>query len=277
MITSISDNKIMDAFNTLIPILPNFFNNEVVFTISNTERFLNVVNSEHIKLNANIGELLPSKSAAAACINAKKITYVIVPKETFGIELQTIGIPIQDEHKNIIGSIALGTRTFKKEILEIVQNLSDSMEQISQIINNVSDEIQNIVNINTNILTKANKTKYHAEQTDDVLIIIKDVATRTNLLGLNASIEAARSGEYGRSFSVVAKEIRTLSTSSKTSTGKVYEILTSIKDSINIICESIQQSNSSIEDQSNQIEELANTINELTLTAKTLKKLSNAI
>lgn len=277
MINDIEDNKIIDAFNTLIPILPNFFKNEVVFTISNTERFLNLASSENIKLNAKTGDMLPKESAASVCMKAKEITSIIVPKETFGMELQAVGIPIKDKEQNIIGSIALGTRTFEKDILEISKNLSISMNQISQAANNVSDKVQKIVNINHHILKKSEKAKKQAEQSDDILNMIKGIANSTNLLGLNASIEAARAGQYGRGFGVVAKEIRKLSNSSKVSTGKINEILNSIRESINIISNNITDSNASFEEQSSQIEEIAATINELTLTTKTLKELSNNI
>ena len=70
----------------------------------------------------------------------------------------------------------------------------------------------------------------HTQQIGDIITTVNEIAEQSKLLALNASIEAARAGEYGRSFSVVANEMRDLAEQSKQATRQVRQLLSDIKD-----------------------------------------------
>jgi methyl-accepting chemotaxis protein len=76
-------------------------------------------------------------------------------------------------------------------------------------------------------------SKNEVKETDSILKFIRDVATQTNLLGLNAAIEATRAGEYGRGFNVVADEVRKLAVMSVDSAKKIENILDNLVASMN--------------------------------------------
>jgi len=75
------------------------------------------------------------------------------------------------------------------------------------------------------IRDQISKVETSARQIGQITLAVKDLADQSNMLALNAAIEAVRSGEHGRGFSVVAREIRTLADQSIKATGRIRDIL----------------------------------------------------
>jgi methyl-accepting chemotaxis protein len=117
--------------------------------------------------------------------------------------------------------------------------------------------------------------------TGQVLTIIKNVASQTNLLGLNAAIEAARVGEFGRGFSVVAAEIRKLSDSTSESIRQASQIITTIQGDSAQNQEQLEYIQKVIAQVAEAVSHLAGTVQETSSLAVQLNdfadKLSNKI
>jgi len=96
-----------------------------------------------------------------------------------------------------------------------------------------------------------------------VLDFINNIANQTNILGLNASIEAARAGAAGRAFSVVAEEIRKLARDSSRSTSEITAILTEITQVITEISGGLQQNAKITEAQSHNLQVITQNIDEI--------------
>lgn len=271
----ILNNTLQVAFNELIPYMQLFFEDEIAFTISSTECFLKVVNSANIKMNANPGDTLRPGGAAYECIKARKPMSTIVPKEVFGVEIKAIGIPVKDDCGTIVGSIVL-VKSLKRhyEILNLSRALSMSLNDLSEGSNMISTGIESAVQANDKILAEVQKAEASAKDTDEVIGFVKKVASQTNLLGLNAAIEASRAGEQGKGFSVVANEIRKLSNTSNTSINQINNTLDKIKSSVNKISGSIELTTDTFKGHLSEIQQMNASIQELNSMAIQLKNMA---
>lgn len=273
---SISDNKILDSFNNLIPYLHYFFEDDIAIGINDSEKCIRFEANKNLPTNVKAGDLIRPGSATYECTKSGQPVSMIVPKEVLGVGLKSIAVPVKGENGKVVGSFSIA-RSLKRqeEMLNISQNLSLALEQISSAINEVSAGIQHVADSSLIMIQAIDEAVGHAKDTGSVLKFVQTVADQTNLLGLNAAIEAARAGEAGRGFSIVAQEIRKLSSSSSKSAKDIGETLIKIQNSIAEISKSINETNEIFQEQAAALEQINATIQELSSTAKILEDMAS--
>jgi len=278
MESPISDNEILNSFNNMLPYLPYFYDDDVSFGIANTKSYLKMKYSPNLDLRLKEGDIIPEGGAVLMAMKSDQVIVKNVPKEVYGIPFRSYAIPIHNEQGEVVGCIVIGKSLVKRnELTNLSETLTSALDQISTAINNLSSGIQNVVDMNSDVLTKVQEADESSKDTDGILSFIQGISAQTNMLGLNAAIEASRAGDAGRGFKVVATEIRKLSTSTSESVKKVDSVLKNIAVSIQSINEKITKSNGVFEDQAATLEEIAASIEELNSTAHMLANLSEKI
>jgi len=148
-------------------------------------------------------------------------------------------------------------KTFVEETARLSEQMKLSITDAGKRLDSAKSEVISLRNevgvaseAETALAQKLEQMSHDAEQVKQILTVISDIADQTNLLALNAAIEAARAGEHGRGFAVVADEVRKLAERTQNS-------LTEINATINVIVQSIVDSSEQMGKNAKNIQRLS--------------------
>lgn len=222
--------KILDHFITVAPFFNSLVIEDIAVSLCDLEECLIYVPGKYLDHKLKPGAKHIKGSSMQRAIEENKRIVGRVPKEVFGFPYIAIAAPIHDDNGKVIGGISVCTVTERQDkLIELAEQLHLAISNVTESTEQAAANSQEMASVSNQLNALSENSLKEVGKTDQVLGFITNVASQTNLLGLNAAIEAARVGEQGRGFGVVAEEIRKLATNSSESIKKIDEILKNIK------------------------------------------------
>ncbi|MGJ8693018.1 MAG: methyl-accepting chemotaxis protein [Thalassotalea sp.] len=229
------DNEIgllAHKFNLFLAHLHNMFEQVSASAIRVKEISQHV--NEKINNAANLAEQQSaSTQTVAAAVNEMEMTVKDISNSASNAS----------QSAEISQTTSVSCSDFVSQTIEKMQALKTSMGTSVSSVNELSSEIQSITH---------------------VLEVIKAISEQTNLLALNAAIEAARAGEQGRGFAVVADEVRTLAQRTAESTEQINAMIVSLKNKAGITVSAIELGNETTSETSERLNEAGVTLTTIT-------------
>jgi hypothetical protein len=161
-----------------------------------------------------------------------------------------------------------------EQIQRRVSEINDALERAVAAVEELSASSQELASISQGAANIGVVASQEVKNTADILNIIRRVADQTNLLGLNAAIEAARAGDLGRGFSVVAKEVRNLAEESNKSVSNIGTMLNQFRNSVERVLTNVEQCNVITQEQAGATQEIAQMLDSLRMVSQRLVEMA---
>ncbi|ESP91377.1 chemotaxis sensory transducer [Pseudoalteromonas luteoviolacea NCIMB 1944] len=184
------------------------------------------LSAQYNTFTAHLGELLGNtyKSAEAATLSNQQVTYSMTNTVSVGEQQITQGdtiIAASDKVTHSLQSIVSNTDQVYQANTESLHFVRGSSQSLLTLVS----EVQQITTLLGNFSTTVAGLKENSDNIRNILKMVEEFSDQTNLLALNAAIEAARAGEAGRGFAVVADEVRNLSVKVNDATRQISDFI----------------------------------------------------
>ncbi|MGD2117018.1 MAG: methyl-accepting chemotaxis protein [Chromatiales bacterium] len=152
-----------------------------------------------------------------------------------------------------------------KETLQSTSDIHDEFDHLNEQIHSMASRLGNLESLSRQFGESVSSMSHRAEEISSILALIKGIAEQTNLLALNAAIEAARAGEQGRGFAVVADEVRGLADKTQQAISETNDVIVAMQNNVKSVTtgsEEVFQTVGSVNQSSMDLQTSVNQVND---------------
>lgn len=226
-------HPLASSFKYYAPIMANLLPEGGVLFITDREVYRHLQGSEKFDIPELNLETQITETSRQAMRTGKEVSTELT-ESVYGVPTLISATPMHDEDTSeIIASFGLILpRQLARNLRDMAMKLSEGLSSVSAAMQEITASSTEINHNQQNLHKGFKNVKSLTDNIDQVMGFIREIAEQTNMLGLNAAIEAARAGDSGRGFSVVAEEIRKLSDESRKTVAKIKDLTADIHTSI---------------------------------------------
>lgn len=266
----------LQNFINSIPILKKAIPADLSIAVCDLEKFIAYYPGKDINLHIRLNQPLKPDEPLSIALRENRALQANVPADFYGFEFIGTATPLHDELGNVIGGVAVQLRR-QTELRSIAEKMADALLQANEQIHTISAGSHSLAGFSQQLLTHSIASGAEVRKSEEVLDLIEKVADRTNLIGINAAIEAARVGEKGLGFEVVANEIQRLSNDTASSTKEINETLKNIRQSMDQMKDSIEKIATIGQEQATSITQIVTVIDDIMDMARHLSEYANQL
>lgn len=266
-----NEKRVLQEVINIAPYIPLFIDEPVSVAVTNKEAFIFNQPCEEIPVQSTLGEPFPAGSTPGMVISSGERIRREVPPHVYGVPFMSYAIPLWEDGE-VVGCLMIAKSIEKiKGVKDAISTLSEEIEQVVGVVNAITDEIQVVSENNQEIYGMMTKLLEETEKMNGILAVIDKLSNSSKMLGLNASIEAARAGQAGKGFAVVASEIERMSNNTTQSAKEIGSMLKGVDDQVNNVSEKSKATSDSVSQQAAALEEIAATIENLSANIKVIE------
>lgn len=228
-----------------LDIIRQLYDKEVIISVMDKDKVVRGFSlPDGMPPQSEVGSVFEDPSGILDEVIAKGIIkHNYLPKEVMGFPIEGNLVPIKDNGQ-VVGCVICSYSVEDKEkVKDIAARFQESIQEIDNSIQDVVGGIENLFSMLTNMNKMTTDVEQDVNGAAGVVNKISSNASHSNILALNASIEAARSGEAGRGFAVVATEMGKLAKDSGSSATEIKTTLSVIVSHLEAITDSIKEAN----------------------------------